>query len=129
MCIFASYSQEQGPMAYPLPTPPLPPMIASGVASMTYNPFDANGSMDKETERVLEAILKEIVDPKIATKFRGCPPEGSNVSFNYSNEPIMFMDKVTAALHTKQSWEFPVDRVGPYNLHPMPGRDSLSAVR
>jgi len=113
-------------MAY---APSAPPMIASGVAAMTYNPFDANGSLNKETERALEAILKEIVDPKIATKFRGCPPEGSNVSLNYSNEPIMFMDKVTAALRTKHSWEFPIDRVGRYNLHPMPCRDSLSAVR
>ena len=39
------------------------------------------------------------------------------------------MDAVTTELQTKPSWEFPVNRQGPYNLHHMPCRDSLSAVR
>lgn len=98
------------------------PMIASSTVSMAYNQFNANWSINKETERELEVNLKEIVDPKRAPRFQDCLLRGSPGPLNYSNEPILFMAmlSVTSALQSRESWGFPVDRTGPYNVSPMP---------
>lgn len=101
MCTPAGYSQAQETMADVPRTPPLPPMIVSGIASISYTPLNANGSINKETERALESIIKEILDPVIAPRFQGCLPQGSTEMLNHSNESILFMDAMSSALQTR----------------------------